>query len=116
MRSAEGLDARAYSSALPWPTRVPVIAMCCWLQLRMRGAGEAELSRLHGIKLFGVRAERQRADRQASASQLRRARRCLRLDAPGAAAAAAGAERSGGAEGLLAARAAADEELSLIHI
>ena len=75
----------------------------------MRGSGEAEPSGLHYIKLFGVRAEWQRADRQASASQLRRARRCLRLDAPGAAA-AAGAERSGGAEELLAARAAADGE------
>ena len=87
-----------------------VFALCCWLQLRMRGSGEAELSGLHHIKLSGVSAGWQRADRQASASRLRRARRCLRLDAPGAAAAAAGAERSGGAEGLLAARAAADEE------
>ena len=77
----------------------------------VRGSGEAELSGLHDIKLFGVRAEWQRADRQASASpsSAELAAACdstppvllLLLCCCG--------ERSGGAEGLLAARAAADE-------
>ena len=46
---------------------VVVFALCCWLQLMLQSSGEAELSGLHDIKLFGVRAEWQRADRQASA-------------------------------------------------